>query len=103
MLLEVLGDHGYGELAHAVANQRTFPSWGYLLDNGTDTLLESWRLDSRSRNHHYLGTIGRWFFEDVAGIEPDPARPGYRHVLVRPRPGGGLTHAEAWHDSRTGG
>jgi alpha-L-rhamnosidase len=29
----------------------------------------------------------------VAGLAP--AEPGYRTVLVRPRPGGGLTHAEA--------
>ena len=102
VLLEVLSDGGYGDLAHAVANQRTFPGWGHMLDNGTDTLLESWQLDARSRNHHYLGTIDRWFFEDVAGIEPDPSRPGYRHVLVHPQPGGGLTRASAWHDSPYG-
>jgi alpha-L-rhamnosidase len=102
VLLEVLTDGGHGELAHAIANQRSFPSWGYLFDNGMDTLLESWRLDSRSRNHHYLGTIDRWLFEDVAGLEPDPERPGYRHVLIHPRPGGGLTHAQAWHDSPYG-
>jgi alpha-L-rhamnosidase len=100
VLLEVLTDGGHYELAHTIANRRTYPSWGYLFDNGADTLWESWGLASRSRNHHYLGTIDRWFFEDVAGLEP--TQPGYRHVLIRPRPGGGLTHAAAWHDSPYG-
>jgi alpha-L-rhamnosidase len=102
VLFEVLSDFGHHELAHTIAGQRTFPSYGYLFDHGADTLWESWQLDARSRNHHYLGTIDRWFFEDVAGLEPDPERPGYEHVLIRPRPGGGLTHASAWHDSPYG-
>jgi alpha-L-rhamnosidase len=28
----------------------------------------------------------------VAGIEIDPAQPGYKHIILRPQPGGGLTH-----------
>jgi alpha-L-rhamnosidase len=102
VLLEVLTGGGHHELAHTIASQRTYPSWGYLFENGADTLWESWRLDARSRNHHYLGTVDRWLVEDVAGLAPDPAEPGYRHVLIHPRPGGGLTHAEAWHDSPYG-
>jgi alpha-L-rhamnosidase len=31
----------------------------------------------------------------VAGLEIDPEEPGYRHVLIQPQPGGGLTSAEA--------
>jgi alpha-L-rhamnosidase len=31
----------------------------------------------------------------VAGLNPDPAEPGYRHTIFRPRPGGSLTWAEA--------
>jgi hypothetical protein len=38
----------------------------------------------------------------VAGIELDPAEPGYRHVLFQPQPGGGLTCARAMHDSPYG-
>jgi alpha-L-rhamnosidase len=102
VLLEVLTDGGYAELAYTIANQRTYPSWGYLFDNGADTLWESWGLGARSRNHHYLGTVDRWLFEDVAGLAPDPAQPGYRHVLIHPRPGGGLSHAAAWHHSPYG-
>ena len=33
--------------------------------------------------------------ETVAGIDVDESRPGYKHILFRPQPGGGLTHARA--------
>ncbi|WP_455749598.1 alpha-L-rhamnosidase C-terminal domain-containing protein [Micromonospora haikouensis] len=34
-----------------------------------------------------------WLHRTVAGLAP--AEPGYRRLLVRPRPGGGLRHARA--------
>lgn len=36
-----------------------------------------------------------WLHRTVAGLEP--AAPGYRHLAMRPHPGGGLTHARARH------
>lgn len=34
-------------------------------------------------------------YRTVAGLELDPAEPGYGRVIFRPRPGGTITHAEA--------
>jgi alpha-L-rhamnosidase len=34
-------------------------------------------------------------YATVAGLDLDPDVPGYRRILVRPRPGGTLTHARA--------
>jgi len=48
-----------------------------------------------SFNHYSLGSCGQWLFDTVAGIGQDPDRPGFRHVLIHPRPGGGLTWAKA--------
>ncbi len=48
-----------------------------------------------SFNHYAYGAIGEWMYRVVAGLELDPAEPGYKHVLVQPQPGGGLTSAEA--------
>jgi alpha-L-rhamnosidase len=31
----------------------------------------------------------------IAGIEIDPSQPGYKHVLIQPHPGGGLTSTKA--------
>jgi alpha-L-rhamnosidase len=33
----------------------------------------------------------------MAGVEIDPAAPGYRHILIQPRPGGGFTRVGASH------
>ncbi len=38
----------------------------------------------------------------MAGIQPDPQRPGFRHIVIRPEPGGGLTSARARCDSLHG-
>jgi alpha-L-rhamnosidase len=46
-----------------------------------------------SFNHYAYGSIGAWLYSTVAGIEIDPLRPGYKHIVLRPQPGGGLTHA----------
>jgi alpha-L-rhamnosidase len=95
VLLGVLTDHGYDDLAHAVANQRTYPSWGFWFENGADTMWEYWGLESRSVDHYFFGTIDEWFYRELAGIRPDDAGPGYTHFVVKPHPGGGLTDAEA--------
>jgi alpha-L-rhamnosidase len=48
-----------------------------------------------SFNHYAYGAIGDWMYRVVAGIEIDEAAPGYKHILIQPRPGGGLTSAKA--------
>jgi alpha-L-rhamnosidase len=32
-------------------------------------------------------------YSTIAGIDLDPQRPGYKHIVIRPRIGGGLTWA----------
>jgi alpha-L-rhamnosidase len=48
-----------------------------------------------SFNHYAYGAIGEWLYNTVAGIELDEAQPGYKHIILRPRPGGKLTSAKA--------
>ena len=48
-----------------------------------------------SFNHYAYGAVGAWLYNTVAGIEIDPERPGYKHVLIQPHPGGGLTQLRA--------
>ena len=50
-----------------------------------------------SFNHYAFGSIGRWLFGSVAGIETDG--PGYKRIIIRPRPGGGLDYAKASYKS----
>jgi len=83
--------------------QRTWPSWLYAVTQGATTIWERWDgwtaehgfqdPGMNSFNHYAYGSIGAWLYATVAGIEIDPLEPGYKHAILRPRPGGGLTHA----------
>lgn len=70
VLLRVLCAHGHPDIAHAVATQRTYPSWGHWFANGADTMWEMWQLDSRSRDHYFQGTVAQWLYENVAVCAP---------------------------------
>jgi alpha-L-rhamnosidase len=55
-----------------------------------------------SFNHYAYGAIGEWMYRVMAGIEVDEQEPGYAHVLVQPRPGGGFTSVKASHETPYG-
>jgi alpha-L-rhamnosidase len=55
-----------------------------------------------SFNHYAYGAIGEWLYTYVAGIKIDEATPGYKHFILAPHPGGGLTNASAEHTSMYG-
>ncbi|WP_405392806.1 glycoside hydrolase family 78 protein [Streptomyces sp. NBC_01102] len=109
-LLPVLTDTGHTDVAYRLLTQRTFPSWGYQIDRGATTMWERWdsvRPDGsfqdagmNSFNHYAYGSVGEWMYANIAGIAP--GSPGFRKVVVRPRPGGGVTRAEGRFDSRYG-
>ena len=69
--------------------------WDSMLPDGTVNPGEM-----TSFNHYAFGAVADWLHRRVVGLIP--AAPGYRRVLVRPRPGGGLTHASATHESPYG-
>ncbi|MCP9994140.1 glycoside hydrolase family 78 protein [Streptomyces albogriseolus] len=102
-LLPVLTDTGHTDIAYRLLTRRTFPSWGYQIDHGATTMWERWdslRPDGtfqdpgmNSFNHYAYGSVGEWMYAHIAGIAP--GRPGYREVVVRPRPGGGINEARA--------
>jgi alpha-L-rhamnosidase len=55
-----------------------------------------------SFNHYAYGAIGEWLYQYVAGINIDPEHPGYKHILLAPHTGGGLTNANAEFESLYG-
>ena len=108
-ILEVLTQRGRGELALALTHQNTYPSLGHLIERGATTLWECWgekdhdqTHGARSLNHPFMGGYDNWFFNTLAGIEPDPDHPGFRHFFLRPRPISGLKWVKAYHDSPPG-
>lgn len=55
-----------------------------------------------SFNHYAYGAIGDWLYRVVAGLDLDPVHPGYKHVVIAPHPGGGLTRARASLETQYG-
>ena len=99
-ILNALSENGYTDIAYRIAAQRTYPSWGWWIQNGATTLYENWNLDSKndiSLNHIMFGEIGAWLYKGPAGIRPDPLSPGFKHVLLQPAFVAGLDHFEASH------
>ncbi len=111
LMLE-LARHGRSDEAYRLLNLRTFPSWGFMLENGATTIWERWDGYVKGRgfqnpgmnsfNHWALGAVGEWMWRVILGIEPDDAGPGFRRFSIRPRPGGGLKWARGTYDSIRG-
>jgi alpha-L-rhamnosidase len=98
-----LSDHGQLTTAYALLNERGYPSWLYPISRGATTMWERWdgirpdgtfeEVSMNSFNHYAFGAIGDWMYRVIGGIDTDADSPGYKHIIVAPRPGGGLTSA----------
>jgi alpha-L-rhamnosidase len=93
-----LSDNGRADLATAVLSQRTYPSYGYLREQGATTFWESWEADSRGHQDPTLSTPVRWLVERAAGVEVVEA--GWARFRVSPR--GGLSGAKVVFDTVRG-
>ena len=95
LLCPTLSEAGYGDVAHRLLRNDTFPSWGYSIRHGATTIWERWdgwtdtdgfqTPKMNSFNHYSLGSVGQWLYEYVGGIRA--AAPGYERVLIAPEPG----------------
>jgi alpha-L-rhamnosidase len=100
-LLPTLSRLGRADVAHTIATRTDRPSWGYMVGKGATTIWERWDTDTRGpgMNSEALliqaGSLGAWFVETVAGIAPDPSRPGSVRLLLRPHLAPGLEWARA--------
>ena len=83
-LLTTLSDLGELELAYTIATQRSYPSWGYWMEQGATTCWEQWGTFSRSYDHYFLAAGPEdWFRETLAGIRNQ--RDGFKTFTVRPQ------------------
>ena len=99
-ILPILSAHGQHDLAVRLFQSRKFPSWGYEVEQGANSVWERW--DSYTKEHgfngnsgnqnaamnsfsHYsFGAVTEWMFRDLAGI--DSRGPGFQHIIIRPGP-----------------
>ena len=105
-LLPVLADTGHLDVAYDLLFQDTPPSWMTMIDRGATTMWERWEgidgdgVPHASLNHYSKGAVIGFLHRYVAGLQR--LEPTWRRFKVRPRPGRGITWAEAEHDSPHG-
>jgi alpha-L-rhamnosidase len=90
-VMDVLGRHGRSDVAMKLLTQRTYPSWGYMVEMGATTIWERWEhvtggvlAGMGSHNHPMYGAVDSWFYRYLGGIAPDWEQPGFGRVLIEP-------------------
>ncbi|MCW3062818.1 MAG: inverting alpha-L-rhamnosidase, partial [Capsulimonas sp.] len=107
-LLQVLSQNGRPDVAWSLVTQTTKPSWGYMINYGSNTIWERWDYDTRDpgMNSEALliqaGNVDAWFYQTLGGINYDPAKPGFAHILIQPHMAGDLTWVKCQFDSPRG-
>lgn len=105
-LMRCLNDYGRPDLAYTVATKKTYPSWGYMIENGATTIWELWNGNTsdpkmNSQNHvMMLGDLLTWYYENLAGIKS--ALPGFKKIIMKPEMIAGLDHVNASYQSAYG-
>lgn len=111
-LLLALSDNGYAETAYDLLLRREYPSWLYPISKGATTVWEHWdgikpdgtmwSTDMNSFNHYAYGAVADWMYGAAAGINSDPDRPGFEHIIFRPVTDRRLDFVKASIDTRRG-
>jgi len=106
-MIDTLAAEGHAELMYRVATAKTYPGWGFMVDQGATTIWESWGGStwagggSGADSMIMWATIDEFFYNDVAGIRgpeyygPEPMTPGFRQIEIRPHVVDDLTYARA--------
>lgn len=128
LVLHALAAAGHFDAAYQMLLRRQHPSWLYQVEMGATTVWERWdaiRPDGSihpgdmapppgmedqdgpqghmlSFNHYAYGAVIDWIYRHLAGLAPDRIRPGYRHVILAPKPVTGIDWARASIDSDFG-
>jgi len=120
-LMRVLKRYRMDDVGYHMVMQREYPGWLYMVDQGATTIWERWNswhpqtgsgdkfsdtafgdVKMNSFNHTVWGCVGEWMYAVIGGIDLDASAPGFKRIVIRPRPGGGLTWAKAALDSPYG-
>ncbi len=107
ILLPTLTEIGRSDLAYRLLQNKTYPSWGYSIEQGATTIWERWNSYTKEKgfgdvgmnsfNHYAYGACSEWMFRSMLGIETDGA--GFKTITMKPEFGRGITWAKGHYDS----
>jgi alpha-L-rhamnosidase len=92
-LLPALSATGHTDVAYQLLLSTRYPSWGFEVVNGANTVWERWNsyikgkgfesnAEMNSFNHYAFGSVNEWLFGNMAGIQA--AEAGYKTITIRP-------------------
>lgn len=90
-LLRELTRKGYADVACLLATNKSYPSWGYMAEQGATTIWELWNGNTanpkmNSGNHvMLLGDLLSWCYESLGGIRSSRQQVGFRQIIMQPR------------------
>lgn len=111
IIMHTLTKIGRSDVAYKLLLQHEYPSWLYSVDQGATTIWERWNsytveggfhpteAHNTSFNHYSYGSVVAWMFRGMAGIGYDEARPGFKHILLKPQPNPSIPAVRASYDS----
>lgn len=89
-LMRCLTEFQRSDIAFTLASNKTYPSWGYMTENGATTIWELWNGNTanpqmNSQNHvMLLGDLLVWYYEHAAGIKQAPGSTAFRQLEMKP-------------------
>ncbi len=104
-LMRCLTEFQRSDIAYTLASNKTYPSWGYMTENGATTIWELWNGNTanpqmNSQNHvMLLGDLLVWYYEHAAGIKAAKGSEAFSQLEMKPELIDGLDSVSA--DYRT--
>ncbi len=104
-LLRGLSKYNKPQTAYTLAANTTYPSWGYMVQQGATTIWELWNGNTanpemNSQNHvMLLGDLVIWLYENAGGIKANRANPGFKEIIMQPEFNSGLQSVKAGYQS----
>lgn len=95
-LCKCLSKAGHTDAAYTLLFNEDYPSWLYEVNMGATTVWERWNsvlpdgsisgTGMNSLNHYAYGAVCEWIYQDVCGITPVEDAPGFKKVILAPKP-----------------
>jgi alpha-L-rhamnosidase len=108
-LMRTLSNFNRGDIAYKLAANTTYPSWGYMVENGATTIWELWNGNTanpqmNSQNHvMLLGDLLIWLNENIGAIKSnDNKATAFKRIVMKPEDIDGLDFATASYHSLYG-
>ena len=112
IVMDTLTENGMVDLAYSLLLSHKFPGWLYSVDQGATTIWERWNSYTKDKgfgpvgmnsfNHYAYGAVLAWIYKTAAGIAADPKRPGFKNIIMAPKPDRRLGCVKAEYKSAAG-